>query len=296
MRNRTVPSSLYRTARSAFVVLALFSQSALAQAVNINTAEVEELDELPGIGEKLAESIVADREENGPFLTVEDLARVPGISSGVLAKLQGRVTTSGGGTSQEPVVIREGEVVSSNVAQKVLSKFAGEPSIREVQKATLDYVEAAPDVIDSWKWRSRTAALLPEFRTRFDYEIDDDQRTRTNNEATEAIVVTSDNDVGYEIQVQGQWDLDRLLFDPQELAVAREGVRLANLRDRVLDEVTRRYYERRRLQVDLELTPPRDLADRIRKELRVQELTADIDSLTGGWFSNKLKAAGRDPY
>lgn len=284
------------TFHPALFAIVLFAQSALAQAVNINTADAEELDRLPGIGEKLAESIVADREANGPFLSVEDLARVPGISSGVLAKLQGQVTTSGGGGQQDPVVIREGEVVSNDVVKRVLSKFAAEPSIREVQKATLDYVQAHPDVIDSWRWRSRTAALLPEFRTRFDYEIDDDKRTRTNNEATEAIVVTEDDDVGYELQVQGTWDLDRLLFDPQELAVAREGVRIANLRDRVLDEATRRYYERRRMQVDLELSPPRDLNDRIRKELRVQELTADLDSLTGGWFSKKLEAAGRDPY
>lgn len=280
----------------ALLAIALFSTSALAQAVNLNTADAEELDALPGIGEKLADSIVRDREENGPFLSVEDLARVPGISSGVLAKLQGQVTTGSGGGQQEPVVIREGEVVSSNVVQKVLSKFAAEPTIREVQKATLDYTSAHPEVVDSWRWRSRTAALLPVFRTRFDYEVDDDVRVRTNTEATEAIVETRDNDVGYELQVQGTWGLDRLVFDSQELAVAREGVRLANLRDRVLDEATRRYYERRRLQVDLELSPPRDLADRIRKELRVQELTADLDSITGGWFSKKLEAAGREPY
>lgn len=279
-----------------FLAFALCSSSALAQAVNLNTADVEELDTLPGIGEKLAESIVQDREQNGPFLSVEDLARVPGISSGVIAKLQDRVTTESGGGGQAPVVLREGEVVSSNVVSKVLSKFAAEPTIREVQQATLDYAAAHPSVVDSWRWRSRTAALLPQFRTRFDYDVDDDQRTRTNTEATEAIVVTEDNDVGYELQVQGTWELDRLLFDSQELAVAREGVRISNLRDRVLDEATRRYYERRRLQVDLELTPPRDLADRIRKELRVQELTADLDSLTGGWFSKKLEAAGRDPY
>lgn len=281
---------------TALLAIALFAQGALAQVVNINTADVAELDRLPGIGEKLAQAIVADREANGPFSSVEDLARVPGISSGLIARLQGQVSTGGGGRQQGPVVLREGEVVSSEVVKRVLSKFAGEPTIREVQKAALDYAHAHPDIVDSWRWRSRTAALLPQFRTRFDYEIDDDRRTRTNTEATEAVVVTEDNDVGYELQVQGTWDLNRLLFDPQELAVAREGVRLANLRDRVLDEVTRRYYDRRRLQVDLELSPPRDLGDRIKKELRVQELTADLDSLTGGWFSKQLEAAGREPF
>jgi hypothetical protein len=222
---------------------------------------------------------------------------VPGISTGLVTKLQGRVSTSTGPRrGQEPVVMREGEVVEQDVAERVLTKFAGEPSIREVQIAALDYARAHPEIVDSWRLRSRAAALLPRFRTRFDYHLDDDLRTRTNTEATEAVVITKDDDVSYRTQVQGDWDLDRLVFNPQELAVAREGVRLANLRDRVLDETTRRYYERRRLQVDLELSPPRDLADRIRKELRVQELTADLDSLTGGWFSKKLESAGRAAY
>ena len=52
-------------------------------------------------------------------------------------------------------------------------------------------------------------------------------------------------------------------------------IAVATRRADPLLEPPRRFFERRRLQVDLELSPPRDLADRIRKELRVQELTAD---------------------
>ena len=47
--------------------------------VNINTADVAQLDELPGVGPATAEKIVADREQNGPFATVEDIKRVSGI-------------------------------------------------------------------------------------------------------------------------------------------------------------------------------------------------------------------------
>ncbi|OUO91521.1 competence protein ComEA [Gordonibacter sp. An230] len=47
--------------------------------VNINRASVAELDELPGVGPSTAEKIVADREANGPFSTIEDLKRVSGI-------------------------------------------------------------------------------------------------------------------------------------------------------------------------------------------------------------------------
>lgn len=47
--------------------------------ININTASAAELEQLPGIGEATAAKIVADRNANGPFKTVEDLKRVSGI-------------------------------------------------------------------------------------------------------------------------------------------------------------------------------------------------------------------------
>ena len=50
-----------------------------------------------------------------------------------------------------------------------------------------------------------------------------------------------------------------------------------------------------REQLDRE-RPVVDLGDRVLKELRLQELTADIDAFTGGWFSDKLEKAGRAPY
>ena len=47
--------------------------------ININTAGLDELMRLNGIGEKLAGRIIADREENGAFAHIEDITRVSGI-------------------------------------------------------------------------------------------------------------------------------------------------------------------------------------------------------------------------
>lgn len=47
--------------------------------VNINSASAEELTALPGVGEATAAKIVADRKENGPFKSPEDITRVSGI-------------------------------------------------------------------------------------------------------------------------------------------------------------------------------------------------------------------------
>jgi len=47
--------------------------------VHINSATVEELDMLPGIGPSLAQAIIDYRTENGPFVSLEDLNNVPGL-------------------------------------------------------------------------------------------------------------------------------------------------------------------------------------------------------------------------
>lgn len=266
---------------------------ALAQPVDINTASPDELEALPGIGPRLAGEIVRERERNGPFASLEDLARVPGISSSIIDKLQGLARA---GSGRPPIVLKEGEVIPAEVVEQVLAKYAAEPTVREVQKAALDYARAHPEVIDAWRLRSRVAAAVPEVETDFRVQLDDDRRELRDPDAARAMTVIDEDDRGYRFGIGLDWKLDRLIFNREELSAVRESVRLANLRDRVLDEVTRRYYERRRLQVDLELSPPTDLGDRIRKELRVQELTADIDALTGGFFSEKLKDAGRPPY
>ena len=59
--------------------------------INLNTADVAELDELPGVGEATALAIVEDREANGPFTSPEDLMRVSGIGEKKYAKLEGMI-------------------------------------------------------------------------------------------------------------------------------------------------------------------------------------------------------------
>lgn len=59
--------------------------------VNINTATSEELQTLSGVGEATAEAIIHDREQNGPFASIEDLMRVSGIGEKKFAKLQGSI-------------------------------------------------------------------------------------------------------------------------------------------------------------------------------------------------------------
>ena len=49
-------------------------------AVNLNTATVAQLEDLPGIGRATAEAVIAHRTENGPFRRVEHLMLIRGVS------------------------------------------------------------------------------------------------------------------------------------------------------------------------------------------------------------------------
>lgn len=60
--------------------------------LDVNIATAAELEKLPGIGEELAERIVAYRTEHGAFESVEQLLEVPGIGEGKLAAMDGRIT------------------------------------------------------------------------------------------------------------------------------------------------------------------------------------------------------------
>jgi competence protein ComEA len=64
-------------------------------AVNINTATKEELTSLKGIGEKRAQDIIDYRTKNGPFKSVDDLQKVPGIGPGAMKQIRPELTTTG---------------------------------------------------------------------------------------------------------------------------------------------------------------------------------------------------------
>lgn len=69
------------------LVFCSISGLAISEPVNINKASAAEIAKaLNGIGMSKAEAIIKDRETNGPFKSVDDLARVTGVGPATLSK------------------------------------------------------------------------------------------------------------------------------------------------------------------------------------------------------------------
>lgn len=62
--------------------------------ININTASIDLLEELPGIGPTKAAGIVAYRQKNGAFDTIEAIQNVPGIGLGLFEDIKGLISVS----------------------------------------------------------------------------------------------------------------------------------------------------------------------------------------------------------
>lgn len=63
--------------------------------IDVNHADAEELEKLTGIGPALAQAIIAEREENGDFCSIEDLLRVKGIGESKLEAFRHEIVVGG---------------------------------------------------------------------------------------------------------------------------------------------------------------------------------------------------------
>ena len=94
------------------------------ERVDVNEADERELDRLPGVGPALARSIVEDRKRNGPFNTLSDMERVPGLGSNKVARLERHVALPAGAAAA-----RAGEA-----AEAVPSRARGARRAREASR------------------------------------------------------------------------------------------------------------------------------------------------------------------
>lgn len=171
----------------------------------------------------------------------------------------------------------------SDEGQDVLERFSHEPDIREVQEAAIKYAEVHPDKIREWREAARHKALLPRVSVGLDRYVIDYYHWDAGQSPD--VLQKGDDVVAWDVSMS--WDLGELVWNDDQTSIDTRSRLMVQLRDDILDEITRTYFERRRLQIETYLSPSSDLKQKLESELRIQELTADLDALTGGSFSRE---------
>lgn len=97
---------------------------AAGERIDLNTADATALRRLPGVGKSRAAAIVEDRHSHGPFGSVEDVVRVPGVGEGLLRSIKDYVKVTY--VISRPVEYRVGAPLDLNRAQiKELEQITG---------------------------------------------------------------------------------------------------------------------------------------------------------------------------
>ena len=172
-------------------------------------------------------------------------------------------------------------------AQELLANFTYEPTIAAVREASIRYADVHPDKIKRWRRQASLKALLPSVDLGMDHDRSRDDHVDEGTFPNFQLIKSEDRDAGLDVSVT--WDLGELIWSDDQTSIDVRSKLMVQLRDQIVDEVIRTYFERRRLQVALLTHPPTDDHTLLEKELRLQELTALLDGLTGGYFSQQMK-------
>lgn len=82
------------------------SAAPVAEPLNLNTASVEQLETLPGLGADRARMVVRVREKNGPFRSVLELRALPRLTEKQLESLRERLYVGPAGREEQPERVR----------------------------------------------------------------------------------------------------------------------------------------------------------------------------------------------
>jgi hypothetical protein len=156
----------------------------------------------------------------------------------------------------------------------------GEPAVGEVQRAAADLASAGAS--SSWRSRARLAALVP--RVSADLKIDERRYRVVGLTASSEVDYVRDSPsmvIGFRLS----WDLGGLVFADAELRAAQQASATAKVRAEAVRQATRVYYERQRLLLEVASEPAATARERAEQELRLEELAAELDALTGGLYA-----------
>lgn len=163
-----------------------------------------------------------------------------------------------------------------------------EPPLAAVRQAALRYAGLDRHPEHAWSRRTRLAGLMPTLTLSINRDLAHDADLSRQSTGKEELAVGTGEDLGFE--ARAVWQLDRLLFDEAEVRVLQVAQRQHQERIELLTRVTSIYYQRRKLQI-ARLRGGKDAG--VDQLLAIEELTDQLDALTGGYFRLALRTQNR---
>lgn len=160
-----------------------------------------------------------------------------------------------------------------------LARLPASPSLAEVQAAALREAGLADVSARRTLRRTRAAAAAPKLSVQFDHRFD--RGWVLDQEAGSADALRNDMGNQSQLRVDATWELDRLIFTPDELRTTRSAIDLADWRQRLLTDVTQLYFERQRILLDDQLAPATDVETALDRALRLREIEGLLAAMTG---------------
>jgi len=179
---------------------------------------------------------------------------------------------------------------SNSLAVVLLQEYLkNEPEIRDVQEAAIKYAEVSSEKIAQWRKGAAKKALLPQVSIGLDRNTGDlwhwegGSTTKTDDDTLRRGRDNLDWDVSL------SWDLSDLVWNEAQTSIDVRSKLMVELRGDILDQVNKIYFERLRVKSELDNLALEDRRKRFDKQLKFQELTASLDALTSGYYSEQLR-------
>jgi hypothetical protein len=203
----------------------------------------------------------------------------------------------------ERAVFQSATVNDLEVNKKLKLIFSLEPTIQETQTKALQFSGIPSGMqFGAYKRQARLRNVLPQIDTSFDnsdYALSsletrgsdqyDSADSSINSSLDKNRKASADNE--FNTGFRFTWHLDRLIYDPEIIDIVNSARVSANIRENLLTELTQIYFQRKNLLSELISNP---FSRTMTQKFKLQELTADIDARTGGWYSLSLRSRFRE--
>lgn len=163
-----------------------------------------------------------------------------------------------------------------------------EPAAREVHEEAIRYANVSNKKTHRWHRESRIKALIPDLsigKSLSRHNSVDIDRGSTS-EADRYIL--GPDSASRDLDVDVSWNLADLIWGTDQTSIDSREKLMVEMRQDLLSEATRIYYERRRLQLEIIMQPSAEENEHLTRLTRLDELTSLLDVMTGGAFGRSV--------